>query len=139
MLWRSLRRGGWTPNSDVFDAIEKDDTVEVYSLQMKQIFRNLEFFKYISYTLEEVHGGTWYELVSRDDEAQKILFESAMKIVTGEVKTTVDVSHVPNHMIQELRSPEKRKMMIQMKVLSPVMRDGETIAIIAVNRTRPCE
>jgi len=139
MLWRSLRKGGWTPNSDVFDSIEDSDTVEVYSLDMKQIFRNLEFFKYISYTLEEVHGGTWYELVTRNEQAQALLFEAAMKIVNGQVKTTLDVSFVPNHTCEEVKSSEKRKFMIQMKVLSPVFRDGEMVAIIAVNRTRPCE
>jgi hypothetical protein len=139
MLWRSLRRGGWTPRSDVFDSIESEDTVEVYSIEMKQLFRNLQFFQYISYTLEEIHGGTWYEMVSRNEDVEKQLFAAAGKLISGEVKETIDVSHVPTHLVVETSSLEKRKMTLQMKVISPVYRGGEIVGIISVNRTRLCE
>lgn len=136
MLWRSLRKAGWTPLSDVFDNIEQEDTVEVYSLEMKQIFRNLEFFRHISYTLEEVHGGAWHELSARDKTCEAELMKVAMAIATGQVKTTSSCRHIPAHECRETQSCDLRRFMIEMKVLSPVFRDGEMVAIIAVNRTR---
>ena len=139
LLWRSLRRGGWTPNSDVFDMIDDEDTVEVYSLEMKQIFRNLTFFKWISYTLEEMHGGAWHELTTRNEDVQTKLMAAAMSLVNGETKETVNLSFIPNHECSEVKSVEKRKFMIQMKAISPVFRDGKLVAFIAVNRTRSCE
>ena len=135
MLWRSLRRAGWVPNSDIFDHIELTDTVEAYSQEHRQIFRNLEFFKWISYTLEDLHCSTWFDLTTRDPVFEKSLMEQANRVLSGEVKHTLDLSHLKAHLCKETRSSERRQFYIDMKCVSPLVKDGKIVGIVAVNRT----
>lgn len=136
LLWRSLRRFGWTPNSDVFDYISEEDTVEVYSLDQIQTFRNLQFFRFVSFTLEQIHSRPWFELTRRDSEYEKALGDEAARLISGGHRETIDLSYIPVHRIEEIGSQELRCFTLEMRCMSPVFYDGVIAAIIAVNRTR---
>ena len=136
LLWRSLRHFGWTPNSDVFDFISDEDTVEVYSLDQIQTFRNLQFFRHISFTLEQIHTQPWFQLTRRQPAAEAAIAAAAAKIIRDGVKITLDLSDVPEHIAEEIGSLQELRFHIQMRCLSPVFHDGEIAAVIAVNRTR---
>lgn len=136
LLWRSLRQFGWTPSSDVFDYITEEDTVEIYSLDQIQTFRNLQFFRYISFTLEQIHSQPWYKLTRRQPAAEAAIAEAAAKIIMGVSKKTLDLSHIPEHLTEEVGSLELRRFTIEMRCLSPVYQKGELCAVISVNRTR---
>lgn len=136
LLWRSLRQFGWTPNSDVFDFITEEDTVEVYSLSQIQTFRNLQFFRYVSFTLEQIHSYPWYQLTRRQPAAEAAIAAAAEKIIAGSSKNTLDLRYIPEHIIEEVGSTELRRCSIEMKCLSPVFQNGELCAVISVNRTR---
>lgn len=136
LLWRSLRQFGWTPSSDVFDFIDEEDTVEIYSLEQIQTFRNLQFFKYVSFTLEQIHSQPWYQLTRRQPAAESALSAAAAEILKGAVKQTLDLSHLPVHVTEEVDTVELRRFTIQMRCLSPVFKNGELCAVISVNKTR---
>lgn len=137
LLWRSLRLCAWVPQSDVFDSIDEEDTVEVYSLDQRQTFRNLQFFKWVSFTLEQIHSRPWYELTTRNQAVESALHAEAGKILSGAVKTTLSLHAIPEHLVTEIGTEELRSFYLRMRCFSPVWQDGRLSGVIAVNRTRP--
>jgi len=137
LLWRALNHLGWSPASDLFSHIRDDDTVEIYNLDQVQTFRNLQFFRYVSHSLETIHSAPWYTLSQREEVYQNMLIASIQEIMTMPVKKTLLLDHIPKHDAWEINSIENQRFSIEMKVLSPVFEDGRFVAIIAVNRSGP--
>ena len=104
-----------------FDYITEDDTVEVYSLAQVQTFRNLQFFRFVSFTLEQIHSQPWYQLTRRQPAAEAALAAAATKIISGAHKQTLNMSDLPEHLAEEVGSSELRRFTIEMKCLSPVL------------------
>lgn len=135
LLWRCIRKLGWIPQSDVFDKIESGDVVEIYDLRQKHIFQNLEFFNWISYTIEEVFSMHWYEGVRREPGIVERLYELASRILSGEYATTMP-SGIPEHSIQEVGSELELNYLMTLRYLSPLKENGATIGFVVTWRGR---
>jgi hypothetical protein len=135
LLWRCLSRLGWTPTEDIFDKIEDGDVVEIYSLQQVGLFRNLCFYEYVSFTLEQLFASTWYELTERDPEPTRKLYEMAMGFIRGEITQTIDPQVQP-HVIRELRSARLLDIEITMRFCAPLKHKRDLSGIMVVNRSR---
>ncbi len=142
LLWRYLNKIGYRPCADIFDKIEDNDVVEVYGSDQIHIFQNFNFFDWISIPLEQILSLTWYENTKRDAEIQKALFREAYRVISGEVKTTFS-PNVPWHWIEEIDTVGLHRFEIQIKWVSPIFSNHQTIGFICVNecrnliRTRP--
>ena len=134
LLWRLLGRSGWTPCSDLFETIGDGDTIEVFSREQVQVFRNLEYFRYGSFTLEELYCIPWYELVSRDSGIESTLLDVVTELLSGRVSRTLSLEHLPEHEIREVAGKEHRRFRMRLRHVSPVFRDGEVVAIVATHR-----
>jgi hypothetical protein len=135
LLWRCLRRLGLTPQSDIFDKIGDENVVEIYSLDQRQIFHNLKFWEFISFTIEEVFGSEWWKLTRRDPKISEQLYEFAGKMATGQITVTT-APGIEEHLIEEIRGANPGRMMVNILYMSPLSANGQLAAIMAVNSSR---
>lgn len=135
LLWRSLRRLGWTPKSDVFDQIHEDDAVEIYSADHIGLFRNLRCYELLSYSIEQLFSKTWYELVRRDSKITEQLYEAARKFIEGEVRETSD-PNIEEHVCFETHSPELLSVWIRFKLFSPLYANGRFAGLLVTHESK---
>lgn len=138
MLWRILKKIKATPEMDIFDKIEDGDVVEVYYDDHVQIFRNLEFFNYCSFTIDELLCGKWYNLYKRDFVTTLKMLRMAFKLLTKRLEVTTAWS-VPEHVFDEVGSEEKLRHSIVLKYVSPIKNQGEMIGAICTSRATPVQ
>jgi PAS domain-containing protein len=134
LIWRNLRKLRWTPRSDLFDKIEESDVIEIFSRDHRGLFRNLAFYEILSYPLEELLAATWFELVHRQEEMTQLLFECAGKILSGEIRETT-APEIPEHCFYETRSPELLHFSMKLRLVSPLLADGQVAGFIALHQT----
>ena len=130
-----LRRLGWTPLSDIFDKIGDEDVVQIYSHKQCAIFQNLNFFKWITFTLEDLYTGAWFELSRRNDEVTMGLYQLAVEYFTG-VRSETLYPGLPEHLCEEIGSEGLAKFWVHVKYLSPLRKDGATVGLMATNSCR---
>ncbi len=133
ILWALLKEMNLRPTSDIFDKIEKDDIVEAYGTDFKQIFRNLRFFDFCSYSLTDIFMYEWRDLFERDQRIALQLAEVAMNVTLGKTKGTTTLG-VDAHLMQETFSEGRNKFNVTHKYLSPLYDKGSNIvAFIAIS------
>jgi hypothetical protein len=133
LLWRYLHKGGFIPCSDIFDKIEDEDVVSLYSLEQKQIFQNLRFFDFVSLTLDDLFCSHWYAHSTRDASIEEAIYKIGVSFATGKLKGTIDPG-LPVHVAQEVGTPDLMRFNIKIKYLSPVFTNSQISGIISVNR-----
>lgn len=137
LLWRILKKIKATPEADIFDKISDTDVIEVYLDDHTQIFRNLNFFNYTSFTIDELLCGTWYKLYKRDFISTLKMMKVAFKILTGRLQSTT-AWNVPVHIFYEVGSLECLKQSIELKYLSPIKNNGKRIGAICTSAATRC-
>lgn len=125
LLWRAFSKLKLTPSSDVFDKMEKGDVIVVYSLDHRQIFRNLEYFETVSATFEEISTRPWWEIHTYPEAVSGEFAKLPEMIAAGHIQQTIPFS-VPPYPVLDALGVDQIKAMITMKWMSPV-RSGETI------------
>jgi len=136
-LWRFIAKMGWTPQSDIFDKIEDEDTVEVYVLEPSgqcQIFRNLRFLECVSFTIEQLYGIDWKFATKHEPAYAQEIIGAVGKCLSSPQAQTWSFSRFPHH-IQELDSPKRLHLSICLKYLSPLTSAQKIEAFICTNRT----
>jgi len=132
LLWRMISKMGYTPQSDIFDRIEDGDTVEIYTVDNWQIFRNPRLFECVSLSVEETITFVWNRDSRRDGKITLKLLEVLLRTRTGLLTKTIDVTDIPKHTIQELIG-QKWTISIQLKYFSPLRINGRLTAGISTN------
>jgi hypothetical protein len=134
LLWRSLSRLGWRPMSDIFDKIESDDVIEIYSDTNVQIFRNMNFFRYISITLEEMCVYPWYQIAQMDTVASDYYATLAPKMKNNTITESFRTP-IPKYYAKELMG-EKNVLEITPRWISPVYVGPQCVGIISLIKSR---
>lgn len=131
--WRALVKLGLSPTADFLEALEDGDIVEIYDAQQVQVFRNLDFFDFCSYTLEELFTLEWWRLFKRDEDISKKILDVASEIY--QKKHPIGITDpVPEHLVIEELSKEKTKLEFFIKQLSPLYQKHQVAALICVER-----
>ena len=105
------------------------------ALGQKHVFQNLEFFNWISFTIEEVFSTHWYEAVIRPPGMVELLYELASKLLSGEYATTMP-SGIPEHSIEEVGSELELKYLMNVRYLSPLKENGSVVGFVVTWRGR---
>ncbi len=134
-IWRAFRHFGYTPTSDLFAQIENHHIIEIYTDEGIQVFRNLKYFEYCSYTLEELYTLEWYNLYERSLEMQSMAFESISKIFKGEQLTNFN-PEMPKHIVKELQSSERLVMEYGLDLMGPLFQNKKPKAAIVLETAR---
>lgn len=117
-LWKTFKRLGVFPNSDLMSTIDEKDVIEIYLPNNTQCFRNWHYFQYTSYTIGDLITFTWPELFEHQmsDEYSKI----AERIFKGEQKDPVYFDVAP-YLAKEKFSSQKLSVHIRPKVIAPLV------------------
>lgn len=134
LLWRVMRRMSLTPQSDIFDKIADDDVVEIYNTEQNQIFRNIKFFEYISYSLEEVYGVNWQDATARPEKNARELYALCVDMFSGKIPGTVSMKDVQSHVCEETKSVERFRIHLSFKWLSPIKSEQNVIGLLVVHQ-----
>lgn len=132
LLWRHFAKGGITPDSELFGNITDTDVVELYGLDQIHLCQTLNFFDWVTATLEQVFSDTWFQLSRRDPGIEAKLHELATKLFTGQVTKTYD-PQIPWHVVEDLGSTPTNKFRLRLKCVSPVYRKGQFYGFVTVN------
>ena len=134
LLWRSLNRLGWRPLSDIFDKIEDDDVIEIYSSENIQVFRNMNFFRFITVTLEELCSFPWYQVAEMDKVAADYYATLAPKMKANSIGET-HRTPIPKYLATE-NLGDKATLEIVPQWISPVYEGQQCVGIISIIKSR---
>lgn len=133
LVWRALSKLGWTPCSDVFSLMRDGDIICFHDLRQRLVFQNLNFFDWVSYTLEDLYGGLWYVLSKRNEKTAESLYEAVMKAFQTDRTFEPDVEE---HLMEEVGTEGLLKFMIRVQYMSPLKSNGQTTGLLLINRCR---
>lgn len=130
ILWRMLRRLKYSPQSDIFEKIHDHNILEIYTSDNWQIFRNLNFFRHVSMTIDEMATFYW----QRDSKRHMKVHLEALAIATrlrfGTLRKTMDLRHWPAHFTKELVG-EGWLIEIRLQYVSPLRgTNGEFLGLV---------
>jgi|GEM_PF-6472971 len=121
-----LTRLGLSVSDNFFSHLSDDDIVEVYDGSFIQIYRNLKCLRLSSYDLLTLCSFEWPQLFERDANINQALVEEAVSVL--DQGHDIYLSKVPEHLMLERLSFEKRKMIIKNKVGGIVCNSDKQIA-----------
>jgi len=120
-IWYGLKKLELRFSSDLFEYITNQNIVELYNRDNVQIFRNFDFFRVTSYTLEDLLCRPWVELFARvNPEHTQSLIDTCSKFYSRELNEVVPLSHVGVHRIIETDSPYSFKVDAVINYLAPL-------------------
>ncbi|AFX99886.1 hypothetical protein [Bdellovibrio bacteriovorus] len=122
--WKALRRWGLIPASDFFDKLQEADSVEVYTEEGLQVFRNLRFFEVCTYTLEELYSLEWWKLYGREESVTRDLFSISLDLINGRIAGTLNFD-TGKHDLWELSSEGMRRFVVEPRHACSLRRNGE--------------
>jgi len=137
LIWVALKEFGFHPPSDLFNHIDRQSVIEVHSNQGIQFFRTFNFYKYCSYSLEELYCMPWFQLFEREEKYINQMIALATKIFTGETRNTVPMN-LPVHVVKEKFSVGQHQVKLNMKFIAPAFDvNGAPAATIVVEGIKP--
>lgn len=102
LTWYAMKCLNLRGPSDLFSMIDKDDCVEIYTTEGVQLYRNFHFFKYCSYSLEELMTYPFFELYSRPEWLQSEMLKAVE--LCFQTPEQVTPCKVPSHPCYETKS-----------------------------------
>lgn len=132
-IWIALKEFGFTPSSDLFQYLTNDRIIEIHNLEGQQVYRNLYFFKFCSYTLEELYSLPWVDLFWRPEVNAKQMVDFVFKMSQSTNKKTIQITDIDPHQTLETQSKFKMRLFYKPLYYSPLFdRKGNVIAGLAV-------
>ena len=125
-LKRALDHYGVWIHDEMWATIRKGLVIEVYGSDMVQLYRNIHFFQFSSYSLLEISVFEWYTLWKRPSMIQEAMLEDAVACM--ETITPIRPYKVPRHVLRETKDPdttlmhEPRACHVQFKDVASVCR-----------------
>ena len=134
-IWRALKELGFVPSSSIFDKIDREDVVEIYDLSFNQHFRNLNFFQYVTITLEEICSIAIPNLVEFPEGLVQTLVQCATR-VRNEGLTEPVSPGIPPYVWMERQSLGLKRGETHVKWMVPVRNATGDCVVLVVNRTK---
>lgn len=131
MAWWALQKLGYRPLSDAFAHIEDRNVVEIYDEDHKQIFRTLNFFPCLSYSLDEINTYEWWELYERADSVTQTMHKTVAQLMSRPPASIL--KPFPTHWVEERFSERKNWAKIESKILTPITRVSGTTVVGYLN------
>lgn len=117
----SAKKLGLIFDQGVYDILKPGDVVEIYNVDLMQVFRNFAFFDVCSYTLLDLMNNEFFELYDRSQLINHYIIEATTKINERPYDLSpISLQHVPKHLLQEKFSQDKLTSMVQFKWMYPV-------------------
>lgn len=112
----------------LIEAIDPEDSVDIYTPQHQMIFATLAYFRSFSYSLEELFCRPWTDLYASDTPyVREKYLELAQRLVSGREKGVIKIDSIPNHVAFEQLRPAKLAIVAIPKVATPLFNAGGQI------------
>ncbi len=126
--WNAVKKNSLVICSDIFDKIDREDIIEIWDLEGRQLFRSFHALRYFSYTLEELTKYPFYELFERDLAIEAAYAAEFVRVLKGEVQSTYRLP-IPTHLVRERLSTRHNVSEITPKYVSPLKdKNGRVVA-----------
>ena len=136
LAWFAMRLLKLVPPSGFLDLIDDGDYFEIYNADGLQIFRNLEFYKLISYTIAEIAVYRWDQLYSRAAHCHSQIVELCFKRGFSGDKTPYQIT-VEDHETCEAMSKEARMFYLWPGWLVPLSdQNHKVVAIFGTSKRK---
>lgn len=135
LLWKYLSYKKFAPTSDVLDKISDDDCIEVYDMDGNQMFRSLNCFSLMSFSVEDLVSLNWKRAFRRSAKVTLGLLELVLRFATGYFRTTYDCAKVPVHIVEET-SAKRNKIRLRFRYIAPLRQGGKCIAMLVVTNAK---
>lgn len=127
-LWHALSTMGLVPPSDLLSRLKPSAVIELYDLQGLQIWRNFNFMRVCSYTLEEIYSIEWFNRYKRDQIHTEECIKNVTTLLSGE-SPEVFKPEMSLQIMEETCSQDRLKIRATYDLLSRLKnRDGELAA-----------
>jgi hypothetical protein len=136
LTWRAVAKLGMVPQSDIFDKLKDSDVITIYSNQNVMLFQSLNFFEFVSVTLEDLYSNRWDQCSRREAWALEKLLPIAVDVFTGRRLQTFDPL-IPEHYCEEVGTEELLKFYIHIRLISPLRTDHQVSGALVANACRP--
>lgn len=134
LMWAAMKDFGLRPPSDLFDHLRGDQVVELYRPDGIQFFRNFQFYRYCSYTIEEVSSIPWFELYERSPEITERLMRLSQDLFSMTESRVVPIGVGPHRQL-ERRSRLRFEVQVENETAAPLFDgEGRVAAIIVMSR-----
>ena len=120
LAWWAIKEFRLRPLSDAFTRIQPNDVIEIYSSSHVQIFRSFNFFRCLSYTLDQVLTYEWWELYERDESITVPMIKVVEDLISSADVKTIQ-SPFPNHWVREKFSQLCYSAQIESRLMSPLI------------------
>jgi len=138
-LKRILKALNLRPVDDLTNLIQDGDIVEIYDSSGYQLYHNLEWLQYSSYSLLDVMVYPFQELFERPTLVTQQLWEEGKEVYYADSPFTKQME-VPPHTIRERLSPEGRCFLIDFKYITPLLdENGQSKAVLVTQRANRVE
>lgn len=137
LVWSACKEFGVRPPSDFFSKIGPDSVIEVHSREGVQIFRNFNFYRYCSYSIEELYSQSWNNLYTRDLSIVDSMKGFLGQIYDGTVQSTV-APPVPSYRATELHSARRYEVEVSWDWGAPLfdLKTSDPVASIAIETAK---
>jgi hypothetical protein len=119
LIWFAIKAFGFRPTSDLFNFVTDDHVVEIHDKTGVQIFRNFQFYKFCSYSVEELYCISWPKLFTHEGEFTQQILEKGMLLLSGTVNSTIPFN-ITDHEIHETDSICKFQIRANVEFGSPL-------------------
>ena len=140
LVWSALKEFGFTGPSDLMNLLENDDDiVEIYDNSQIQLFCNLRFYDFCSFTLEDLFCRPFQELFERaNPQATQKILEVGLGMFQGQIKQSTNMTEAGTQVVRELDSPLGFEYEMSIHSFTPLFRKGSQLpeALVAVESAR---
>lgn len=102
-LRRAFAHHGLWMHEDFWNTLSNGQVIEFYGTDGVQLYRNINFFTFCSYTLLDISVFEWYNLWQRPSQIQEQMNKDAAKVFS--TATPIMQYKVPRHVLREVKPP----------------------------------
>ncbi len=137
LIWNAIKEFGLRPPSDFFSKMTNESVIEIHSPEGVQLFRNFNFYRHCSYTIEELYSSSWDLLYDRDSSILNHMIQFVGKVYGGEISSTVDPK-IPTYLAHEVYSEDRLTVEVKWLWAAPLFHEGTSTpaATIAIEGAR---
>lgn len=130
-VWLACKQLDLTPLSDVIHQIEAGDSVIICDKKHEVLFRTLNFFKYCSYTLEELYSIPWPDLIALNASGEEHLYGTVAKFSDEHCSKTYNFKDA-SYIYEEKISKDKLRGSSKLRLISPLTQKQEYAGYLIV-------
>ncbi|SMF73194.1 hypothetical protein [Pseudobacteriovorax antillogorgiicola] len=130
MFWWALKKLDLRPCSGFLEHVEHEDIIEIYDANGVQIYRNLNFFRICSYSLDELLSASWFDLFERNEDESMALYGKSEEIFQGKHRHAFYLDF--DHEIRETYSEKRNTILVKHKYMAPLLDEFRQPAALVI-------